>query len=70
MLPASFLRVLGQHPWVVPVFFALVAGLFLLGALHEVRNVSGSPAVRRYLVLALFSALLAVLFHFLPPRYP
>jgi hypothetical protein len=70
MVPASLLPALGQHPWVVPIFFALLAGLFLLGALHEVRNVSGSPAVRRYLVLALFSALLAALFHFLPPWYP
>jgi hypothetical protein len=59
----TLLRSLGQV-WAVELFFGLVAGLFLLGAAAEIRNVSGSPAVRRYLALALLSAALAVVFHF------
>jgi hypothetical protein len=52
-----------DHVW---VFFSLFAGLFLLGAVSEIHNVSRSPAVGRYLALAILSAVLAIVFHFVP----
>jgi hypothetical protein len=57
-----FLRAL-DHVWIV---FGVFAGLCLIGAAAEIRNVSGSPAVGRYLALAMLSAALAVVFFFVP----
>jgi hypothetical protein len=54
---------LQDHIWIV---FGLSAVLLLLGGALEVHNVSRSPAVRRYLLLALLSAILAIAFHFIP----
>jgi hypothetical protein len=52
-----------DHVWIV---FCLATVVFLLGGGLEVHNVSRSPAVRRYFLLALLSAILAIAFRFIP----
>jgi hypothetical protein len=67
-LPA-ILRTLAQR-WMAEVLFGSLAALCLLAAGYEIRNGSRSPAIGRYLVLALLSTSVAVLFHFLPAWHP
>lgn len=49
--------------WVAEIFFVLLAGLCCLAAAYEVRNFSGSPSVRRYLLLALLCVIVAVVLY-------
>ena len=51
------------------LLFAVLAGLFLLSAGNEFRNVSGSPFVRRYLFLALLCLVLALVLYVDPLQY-
>jgi hypothetical protein len=51
-----------MSPRTVAAFlFAVLAGIFLIGAGREFRNVAGSPVVGRYLFLAFLCGLLAAL---------
>jgi len=47
------------------LLFTTLSGLFLLNAVRELRNVSGSPVVGRSLRIALFCFVLAVVFYFI-----
>ncbi len=61
---SELLHILHQQ-WFAELFFAVFAGIFLLAAAYEVRNASRSLTAGICLALALLSALLAILFHFL-----
>jgi len=54
-----------HQPWFIPLFFGVFAGIFLLAAAYEVRNVSRSRAAGVCLVLGLLCALVAIAFHVL-----
>ena len=58
-------RIVGAltYPRTAEVILIVLTILFFIGAGHEVRNVSHSPMLRRYLGLALLCALLAALLH-------
>lgn len=51
------------------LLFAVLAGLFLVGAGREFRNVSGSPVVQRFLGLALLCIVLALVLYIDPLKY-
>jgi hypothetical protein len=54
---------------VAALLFAVLAGLFLLAAGREFRNVADSPVVGRYLFLVVLCGLLAALLYLDPLQY-